>query len=173
MRLEPLEGRHAAALFGPLSDPEIYRYEASGPYPDVANLRARYAKTRRGPSVPTERWWNWAIFLRKSGAALGTVELTVTANGSRAEIGFSLTPRYWGAGYAFEATSAALDHVREIAHPIAIDAYVDARNARSRALLERLGFREMALILARSLSGGLPADDYHYRLDCGNVESRP
>ncbi|GAC1305992.1 MAG: hypothetical protein NVS2B3_07620 [Vulcanimicrobiaceae bacterium] len=151
-----------------MSDPEIYRYEESGPYPDVASLRERYARTRRGPGVPTERWWNYAVIVREHERAIGTVELTLTDGGAHVEIGYSFAPAYWGLGYAYEATSAAIDDVIARARPRAIDAYVDARNVRSYALLERLGFRRLGLLLGRSLCGGLPADDYHYRRPCGD-----
>ena len=156
-----------------MGDPEIYRYEESGPYPDVASLRERYERTSRGPGVATDRWWNYAVIVRDGERAIGTVELTLTKRGAHVEIGYSFSPAYWGFGYAFEATSAAIDDAIAVARPQAIDAYVDARNVRSYVLLERLGFRRLGLLLARSLSGGLPADDYHYRRACGDRSATP
>lgn len=166
--LEPLEGRHAGALFPILDDIDVYRYESGDPHPDVASLRARYERTARGPRDPSERWWNWAIVLAQSdrvpGSPIGTIEISIVDDGLLALLGYGLGPRYWGFGYAFEASSAAIAYVREHARAAAIDAYIDPRNARSIALVERLGFSFVRLIENNDVVRGLPADDVQYRL---------
>lgn len=152
-----------------LDDLEVYRYESGDPHPDVASLRARYERTARGPRDPSERWWNWAIVLPASDAnareaPIGTIEISLVDEGALALIGYGLGRAYWGAGYAFEASSAAIAYVREYARPASIDAYIDPRNARSIALAERLGFSFVALLPDNDVVRGLPADDAHYRL---------
>ena len=58
------------------------------------------------------------------------------------EVGFILHPEVWGLGYAFEAMSALIPYLFEAHDMSALTADVDPRNARSLALLGRLGFQE-------------------------------
>ncbi len=121
---------------------------------------------RRGPADPHERWWNWALVLRDAAvaAALGTVEVSLVDAGARALLAYAIGPTYWGAGYAFEASSAAIAYVRETAQAASVDAYIDTRNARSIALVERLGFDRIARIPEADVIDGVVSDEYHYRL---------
>jgi RimJ/RimL family protein N-acetyltransferase len=58
------------------------------------------------------------------------------------EVGFILHPDHWGKGLAREALTAVIAHLFR-AHPLArLTAEADPRNARSLALLTRLGFHE-------------------------------
>lgn len=167
MRLEPLAGRHASTLFPILDDVDVYRYESGDPHRDVASLRRRYERTARGPSDPLERWWNWALVVCDSTApvTIGTVEISLVEGGRRALLGYAIGRAYWGLGYAFEASTAAIAYVRQTAMPLSIEAFVDTRNARSIALLERLGFARIAFLPENDTVCGVLADDYQYRLD--------
>lgn len=152
-----------------LDDIEVYRYESGDPHPDEPSLRARYERTARGPRDPNERWWNWAIVLPAADRTtrdtpIGTIEISIDNHGTRAQIGYGIGRPFWGSGFAFEASSAAIAYVRENARTAAIDAYIDPRNARSIALAKRLGFAFVRLLPDNDIVRGLPADDAHYRL---------
>lgn len=58
------------------------------------------------------------------------------------EIGFILHPDHWGRGLAAEALAAVIERAFTVHHLDRIEADVDPRNARSLALLARLGFLE-------------------------------
>ena len=58
------------------------------------------------------------------------------------EIGFILRPDSWGRGFAGEALRAVIDRAFSVHRLDRIEADVDPRNARSLALLARLGFVE-------------------------------
>lgn len=156
-----------------MADREIYRYQSGEPFAYATReaLRARIVRQYRGPSDRAERWWNWAIFERRStvakatARAIGTVEISLVDGGERALIAYGLASDAWGNGYAFEASSAAIAYVRNAARAASIDAYIDPRNARSIALIDRLGFAFVALLPNNDIVGGLPADDLHYRLE--------
>ena len=60
------------------------------------------------------------------------------------ELGWVLHPDFQGRGYAREAAGAVLDFVFETLHPHRVQAFLDARNAASAALCERLGMRREA-----------------------------
>ncbi|MEM7247646.1 MAG: GNAT family N-acetyltransferase [Acidobacteriota bacterium] len=57
------------------------------------------------------------------------------------DLGFAILERHWRRGYAFEASAAVLAHAREQLGLDPILAVTNRANARSIALLEKLGFR--------------------------------
>ncbi len=164
--LEPLVEAHADELFARLSDAELYHFIPTEPYASIAELRARFAHVARGPAASDERWWNWAIATRETPRrVVGMVELSLQRHGERTLLAYTLGRDAWGCGYAREACSAALAYLRASLAPLgAVAAYVDTRNARSIALLERLGFaREGVLTNADYFKGG-PSDEFVYGL---------
>ena len=60
------------------------------------------------------------------------------------ELGWVLHPDFQGRGYAREAAGAVLDFAFETLNPHRVEAFLDARNAASAALCERLGMRREA-----------------------------
>jgi RimJ/RimL family protein N-acetyltransferase len=148
-----------------LQDPALYHFVPQDPPATLEALERRYAQQIAGPADPAERWWNWTI-LERNGAstALGNVELSVFENGERAQLAYQLVRAAWNRGYATEACSAALRFLRENAPGVVVEAFVDTRNARSIALLERLAFRAQETILGADHFKGSPSDEYRYRL---------
>ena len=70
---------------------------------------------------------------------IGYVQATVIPN-ETAWLGYILSRRYWGRGYATHATQAVLDHVSSVYGVLQFLATVEVENLRSISLLERLGF---------------------------------
>ena len=131
----------------------------------IEPLEQRFVHQIAGPADPAERWWNWTVFERSAaGAPIGNVELSISENGARAQIGYQLVRAAWRRGYATEACSAALRFLRERVPHVVVEAFVDTRNASSIALLERLGFRLQETIRGADYFKGLPSDEYRYRL---------
>ena len=58
----------------------------------------------------------------------------------RAEIGYDLSPEYWGQGYMREVLKAVLEHGFEQMALHRIEAFVYPENVRSLRLLQKLGF---------------------------------
>jgi RimJ/RimL family protein N-acetyltransferase len=138
LALEPLRAEHAARLFPLLADPRLYVYVDDEARASVALLAARFAELARGaPAGSNETWLNWVIWRRAGGAAIGTLQATLESDG-RAWIGYLLTPSAWGQGFATEACHWLITDLAQRHGAREILASVDARNARSIALLERL-----------------------------------
>ena len=139
--LEPLRISHAASLLAPLRRGEIYRYIDERRPKSLRALMARYRFLRRGrsPRNRAERWLNWVIRLRAPKRHVGYVQATVLPKGD-AYIGYVVSPRWWGRGLGREAVAAMIAHLRRRGVRSFI-ATVESDNARSVALLERLGFR--------------------------------
>ena len=162
LALEPLRAGHAARLFPLLADPRLYVYVDDEARASVALLAARFAELARGaPAGSNETWLTWVIWRRADGAAIGTLQATLEPGG-RAWIGYLLTPSAWGQGYATEGCKWLLAELAQRHGVLEILASVDARNARSIALLERLGFARVATCAAEL--HGAATIDHRYRL---------
>ena len=63
------------------------------------------------------------------------------------EIGWALPQKVWGCGYATEIGRAGLDHAFSVPGVEEVVAFTEVHNARSRAVMERLGMRYVRQIL--------------------------
>ncbi|MGW5421600.1 GNAT family N-acetyltransferase [Streptomyces sp. NPDC003943] len=109
--LEPLRLDHAAEMAEALADPALHTFIGGAPLPEPA-LRARYVRLLAGPPEPrSAAWCNWVLRLRESGAAIGTVQATVTSD--TAEIAWVLGTAWQRRGLAREAAATLADWLRE------------------------------------------------------------
>lgn len=140
LAIEPLTISHAEDLHAALDDPAVARYLL---HPDVTTmgaLRGRIEQLAAGPPPerPGERWWNFAVRLAAERTIIGRLE--ATTYGDWGEIAYVFGPRWWGLGYATEATRWLIDHL--VAHAVTeLWAAVHPANEPSKRLLARLGFR--------------------------------
>ena len=107
----------------------------------------------------------FVIVLREAGAIVGTCLLfRIDRANARAEIGYVLARKYWGAGYMIEAMRAfvafAFDHLALRR----LEATVDPRNVASARVVERLGFVKEGLLRERSVMKGEITDSSLYGL---------
>jgi [ribosomal protein S5]-alanine N-acetyltransferase len=136
--LEPQVAAHADEMFVVLSDAAIYEHENQPPVsPEWLRSRFTRLETRRSADGE-EQWLNWVIRLPTS-ELIGYVQATVGIDG-RAWIAYELSSAYWGRGLASRAVRTMIDELARN-HGVRVLAAVFKRNnARSRRLLERLGF---------------------------------
>ena len=162
LRLEPLRASHAALLFPMLADPRIYTYVPDEARVTVAMLAARFGELARGaPPEANECWLNWVLRRRDDGAAVGTLQATIEPGG-RAWIGYLLASAAWGQGFATEACAWLVAELAQRHRVRDVLASVDARNLRSIAVLERVGFARVATCAAELR--GVATTDYRYLL---------
>jgi RimJ/RimL family protein N-acetyltransferase len=140
LELEPLTQAHAEPMFALLADPKIYRYLDFGPSPSLDHLRAVYAQRETRTSHDGRQiWLNW-VLRNRSEELIGYVQASIEAPGS-AWVGYILSSRYWGHGYAREAAGAMLEHLAKNYGIMSYMAAVEANNLRSISVLKKLGFR--------------------------------
>jgi RimJ/RimL family protein N-acetyltransferase len=138
LTLEPQTTAHADQMFIVLSDPAIYEYENAPPR-SLEWLRERFAKLEsRRSADESEQWLNWVIRLPTLELA-GYVQATIYANG-RAAIAYELASAYWGQSLARQAVQVMMAELGEQYGVHTLTAVFKRENARSRRLLERLGF---------------------------------
>ncbi len=161
--LEPLRPDHASAMFAGLADAAGYRFLPVEPPVSLEALRSRYDRLAAGaPSGSGERWLNWVIRNRASGALVGYSQATIRCQA--AEIGYHIFPRAWRHGFATAALRATVEVLFGSTSIDEVHALVDTRNAASVALLSKLGFECVRTIVNADRFKGASSDEYEFVL---------
>lgn len=106
------------------------------------------------------------IFLRTAGKPRLVGGIGFDLNGCDAELGYWISPRYWGLGFATEAGRAAIDVARTSLPCTRVKARHFVDNPASGNVLRKLGFRRTGTtILTPSLARGHEAPSITYVLD--------
>lgn len=109
----------------------------------IRTLDAARAAILDGPVAMYERL-GYSLYLvqrRSDGAALGMCGLIKRDVLPETDIGYAISPRYWGQGYAYEAAAAVVAHARGPLGLAALMAITSPDNAASIQLLGRLGMQ--------------------------------
>jgi len=109
----------------------------------VRTLEDARAYLRNGPIASYARHGHglWHVALRDTAIPIGICGLIKRDTLVDVDVGYALLPEFCGAGYASEATAAALAHARDVLGLRRVVAVVNPDNDRSLRLLDRLGFR--------------------------------
>lgn len=104
------------------------------------------AQVQKSLSEAVDHWSRWGFgrwLLQDGERPVGTVKLArcEIAGVPEVELGYALFSEFWGAGYATEAASGALDFGRGAAGLREVVAFALASNVASFAVMQRLGFR--------------------------------
>ena len=136
--LEPLEPSHADEMVAVLDDPELHRYVGGRPA-TLPELRERYERQARGRSADgTQRWLNWIVRERDTGAAAGYVQATVVVASGVADVAWVVGRRFQGREYAGEAAGAMTAWLRA-AGVATVTAHIDPEHAASQAVARAIG----------------------------------
>jgi ribosomal-protein-alanine N-acetyltransferase len=112
----------------------------------------------------------WGIFRREDGPFLGQVNCVFrpdnnfSMNVHRAEIGYDLTPSYWGKGYMAEAIASVISFIFSNTSIDRIEATIHPENTRSHNVVERAGFVKEGVLRQYVLWEGEHWDMVHYSL---------
>ena len=110
--LEPLRPEHARELATVLDDPALHAFIGGEPAGE-AELYARYVRQAEGQSPDgTQGWLNWVARDRATRAPVGTVQATISDDGS-AELAWVIATSRQGEGLATEAAAAAMAWLRD------------------------------------------------------------
>ncbi|WP_337100099.1 GNAT family N-acetyltransferase [Paenibacillus sp. YIM B09110] len=89
----------------------------------------------------------WGIALKSEDRIIGTCGYHKWAKKHyKAEIGYELSPRYWGQGYMTEVIESVMKYGFEVLELNRIEALIHRENASSRRILEKSGFREEGVL---------------------------
>jgi len=137
-------------IFPHFANEEVVRYEDSKPVADVKDVTDIIEWGRNITNNKTGVLWG--IFTKGDGAFLGQINYVVRPDNNfvgtvhRAEIGYDLTPDYWGHGYISEAGSRVLEFIFSSTEINRIEAIVHTQNSRSLKVLARLGFHREGIL---------------------------
>jgi [ribosomal protein S5]-alanine N-acetyltransferase len=82
-----------------------------------------------------------AVTLRESGELVGSIELRITAEHRRGDLGYWIGPPHWGRGYATEAAAALVSWGFDTLGLHRVFAAHFSRNPPSGAVLRKIGMR--------------------------------
>jgi RimJ/RimL family protein N-acetyltransferase/8-oxo-dGTP pyrophosphatase MutT (NUDIX family) len=138
-RLEPVGPEHAGDLWR-LHQESAVAHRHGGPR---RREHARDAAVQMGQSWESDGVPAWVGYHRGGRDLVGRGGLSyVELDGRRRlEVGWAVLPYRWGGGYATEIGQAGLDFARDELGTGDVVAFTEPHNARSRAVLERLGLR--------------------------------
>jgi RimJ/RimL family protein N-acetyltransferase len=142
LALDPLRVGDAEELAPLLDDPALHAYTGGAP-DTVEQLRERHLRQVAGRSADGSACWlNWVVRRRDSGAAVGTVQATVTAQEDRAvaEVAWVVAAPHQRRGYAREGAGEMVRWLRDEGVEVVI-AHVHPEHAASIAVARALGLR--------------------------------
>lgn len=120
------------------ADPEVMRYFAR----TLTAEESRQAMLRFRQGIEERGWGLWAVEVDGQFAGFtGLAEPKFSAHFTPCvEIGWRLRREYWGQGIAFAAAQQAADYAFSTLRLDELVSFTTESNARSRRLMERLGF---------------------------------
>ena len=185
LRLEPIGPANAADLWLVHNDDQVsYWYGDEKPSLELAEQRARFI----GDSWRLHGVHKWIAYDRDSGEVVGRGGLSRTpvdddwgqiyallpaepwvrvaheigspflAHANWLEIGWALRHQFWGNGYASEIGRAGLEFAFDVLGVQAVVSCTVRHNARSRAVMERIGMRYAGEIRSRGMVEGVDGE---------------
>jgi len=139
--LRPLRAEDAAELHRLVNDWEVAKTLARVPFPYPRDLARDWIASTTGRIAEGEAW-HLAIARRTDDVLVGCVGLTREPGERSAELGYWVGRRHWGQGIAPEAAGRLTHWALANLDIDRITASALTDNARSAAVLLRLGFRE-------------------------------
>jgi RimJ/RimL family protein N-acetyltransferase len=107
----------------------------SSPSETIATIKLFQSKKKYGqPGV-------FAVTLKENKKMIGTVELHTYTKDYKAELGYTINPKYWGNGYAYEAAKAVISWGFEKLNLKRIECTTFSTNYQSNRVCEKLGLR--------------------------------
>ncbi|WP_406453278.1 GNAT family N-acetyltransferase [Streptomyces sp. NBC_00876] len=134
----PLRVAYADEMSAVLADPALHTY--TGGAPETADeLRARYVRQTAGSPDPGELWWNWVLGVRGEDRLAGYVQASVDTAGAQAEIAWVIGAEWQGRGYAKEAATGLVAHLRDGGAVRTVIAHIHPDHAASAAVAAAAG----------------------------------
>jgi len=142
LHLRPIQLSDAKGIFEYRSMPEVYEYQNWKPLTikDVQDFINE--KIEKIPNK-YDTWYQLAISIKETNQLVGDIGLHfLDPESKQVEIGYTLSTKQQGKGYATEAVVATIDYLFRILKKHRVTASVDPKNLKSIKLLDRIGMRK-------------------------------
>lgn len=160
LSLRPYVTSDIDAVFGYANDETFARFVPTVPWPYTREDAAAFVHlaTTADPKV------NPMFGIEHDGRLIGGCGLTIDPDAATAGMGYALRRDWRGKGLATEAAGRLLQYAFEDLNVALAWAYVDARNAASARVLEKIGMQYEGTLRGRRLHHGERRDDQHYSI---------
>ena len=140
-------------LYEMFRDPEVAKYDYFHPVSSKAETLKFLERFNQDLSANEEI--TWGLILKETNQLIGTCCLGEFNEGARrAEIGYDLTQKQWGKGYATEAVKAVIDFGFIRMNLNRIEATITPGNDASVQVLKKLNFTQEGILRKRDLLKG-------------------
>jgi [ribosomal protein S5]-alanine N-acetyltransferase len=136
--LRPLESFDAPLVYEYMQDKEIAANTLLIPYPYPEGAADNWIRGTR-QAMEMEKTFTFGIVLRQENRFVGAVGLSIEEDHRRGELGYWLGKRFWGQGYATEASRRMIQFGFEVMNLNRIYATYFAENIPSARVLEKCG----------------------------------
>ncbi|BDF94523.1 GNAT family N-acetyltransferase [Pseudoalteromonas sp. KAN5] len=168
LQLRPLDVSDAENLLAIFADPIVMEYWHTPPWQSHCDAIDFIASSQAASEQ--QKQVCLAMILKSTQQLIGKCMLhNYVPDSKRAEIGYALSPQYWGKGLVFEAAHALLSYGFKEIGLRRIEAELDPDNAASAKTLERLGFIKEGLLRKRWEINGVISDSALYGLLVGDL----
>jgi ribosomal-protein-alanine N-acetyltransferase len=131
----------AAAMIDVYCDPEVMRYVTGGALGGIEEVEG---ELRKHAAHQAERGFSyWAVVERESGRVIGDTGFDLFERTEDIQLGYTLARDCWGRGFGTEAASACLAAGLRSLSASRIVIVVEAANAASVRVAERLGMERI------------------------------
>jgi ribosomal-protein-alanine N-acetyltransferase len=137
--LRPFTGADLAPFAALCAHPRVVEFLGSSPTRSESDAMVK----RYAAEMEAEGWGFWAVEIGGGARFAGMVGLhrvgPALPCAPAVEVGWRLHPDHWGSGYATEAAAASLGYGFDQGGLSEIVSFTAAANARSQAVMERIG----------------------------------
>jgi len=154
----------APAMYSYRSAPEVMRHQSWHPTSET-EIQAFIRNNRKLRFNYANTWVQLGICLKATNELIGDVGIHfLPLDNWQVEIGFTISPKHQGKGFATEAVKQLLNYLFANLGKHRVIASVDPANTASIRLLERIGMRKEGHFLKSIWNGKEWADDVVYAI---------
>lgn len=167
--LRPGWADDAAALHEAIAHEALAMKLARLPWPYTVDHAAAYLAQQADSQNP-----HLLMFARTAGKPRLVGGIGLDLSGCEAELGYWISPRYWGLGFATEAARVVVDAARTSLPCRKLVAHHHVDNPASGNVLRKLGFERTGRVISRPcLARGRDVPSYDYVLHFADQEGCP
>lgn len=157
LRLRNIEQNDAQSIFHYFSQQEVTKFYGMDSFKTIEDAENLIHSFQLG--FQSKKMIRWGIALKETDELIGTCGFhSISVKYKRAEVGYEVSDKQWGKGFAQEALKAIFTFGFQDMEFIRIGAVVMIENVPSRKVLEKLGFKEEGTLRNYIIQNGLSYD---------------
>jgi RimJ/RimL family protein N-acetyltransferase len=146
------------------NDPDVAKYQSWEP-----NLKKKqvsvFINELQNQKIGEPGKWNQIVWILKENMVhIGDCALKVQEDNMQAELGFTLSSKYQGKGYAHEATGALINYAFENLSLHRVFSITDCKNTSAIKLLKSLGMRQEGHFIENIFFKGAWGDEFLFAI---------